>query len=150
MSDQYWLTEAQLKRIEPIFPGTRGIPRVDDRRVVSGITHVIRNGLRWRDAPAINGTFVRWSRMGIFDQIFASLAAESGPPDRVMIDDSATGHVRKAAGLAAYHNALRPLCLHILQRYLHRANRYLLTRSMSPDPGLVLERSAWHAITHGL
>jgi transposase len=60
---------------------------VDDRRVVSGIIYVIRNGLRWRDAPAVYGPhktlynrFVRWSRMGIFDRIFADLAAESGPP----------------------------------------------------------------------
>ena len=35
MSDQFWLTKAQLKRIEPFFPRTRGIPRVDDRRVVA-------------------------------------------------------------------------------------------------------------------
>ena len=48
MSDQFWLTKAQLKRIEPFFPRTRDIPCVDDRRVVSGIVHVIRNGLRWR------------------------------------------------------------------------------------------------------
>ena len=48
---------------------------MDDRRVVSGIVHVIRNGLRWRDAPAVYGPhktlykrFVRWSRMGIFDR----------------------------------------------------------------------------------
>jgi putative transposase len=53
MSDQFWLTKAQLKHLEPFFPQTRGIPRVDDRRVVSGIVHVIRNGLRWRDAPAV-------------------------------------------------------------------------------------------------
>jgi transposase len=45
----------RFKRIEPFFPRTRGIPRVDDRRVVSGIVHVIRNGLRWRDAPAVHG-----------------------------------------------------------------------------------------------
>jgi transposase len=51
MSDQFWLTKAQLKRIEIFFPRTRGIPRVDDQCVVSGIVHVIRNGLRWRDAP---------------------------------------------------------------------------------------------------
>jgi transposase len=69
MPDQFWLTKAQLERIEPFFPRTRGIPRVDDRRVVSGIVHVIRNGLRWRDAPAVYGShktlynrFVRWSR----------------------------------------------------------------------------------------
>jgi transposase len=46
MSDQFWLTEAQLNRIEPFVPRTRGIPRVDDRRVVAGIVHAIRNGLR--------------------------------------------------------------------------------------------------------
>ena len=91
MSGQFWLTKAQLERIEPFFPRTRGIPRVDDRHVVSGIVHVIRNDLRWRDAPAVYGPhktlynrFVRWSHMGIFDRIFANLAAESGPPDRVM------------------------------------------------------------------
>lgn len=48
MSDQFWLTKDQLKRLDPFFPWTRGIPRVDDRRMVSGIVHVIRNGLRWR------------------------------------------------------------------------------------------------------
>jgi len=70
MSDQYWLTKAQLKNIGSFFPRTRGIPRVDDRRVVSGIIHVIRNGLRWRDTPAVYGPhktldnpFVRSSRI---------------------------------------------------------------------------------------
>jgi len=106
MSDQFWLTKAQLKRIAPFFPRTRGIPRADDRRVVSGIVHVIRNGLRWRDAPAVYGPhktlynrFVRWSRMGIFDRIFANLAAESGPPDRVMIDSTHLKAHRTAASL---------------------------------------------------
>ena len=65
MSDQFWLTKAQLKRIEPSFSRTRGIPRVDDRRVFSGIVHVIRNGLRWRDAPAVYG-LVRRSTTGSF------------------------------------------------------------------------------------
>jgi putative transposase len=105
-SDQFWLTKAQLKRIEPFSPRTRGIPRVDDRRVVSGIAHVIQNGLRWRDAPAVYGPhktlynrFVRWSRMGIFDRIFANLAAESGPPNRMMIDSTHLKAHRTAASL---------------------------------------------------
>jgi putative transposase len=51
MSDQYWLSEAQLERIKPYFPLSHGRPRVDDRRVISGIVQVIRNDLRWRDAP---------------------------------------------------------------------------------------------------
>ncbi len=106
MSDQFWLTKAQLKRIEPHFPLSHGVPRVDDRRVVSGIIHVIRNGLRWRDAPEVYGPhktlynrFVRWSRMGVFDRIFANLAAEEGPPDRLMIDSTHLKAHRTAASL---------------------------------------------------
>ena len=55
MSDLIWLWEAQMRRIEPYFPLSHGVPRVDDRRVISGIIFVIRNGLRWRDAPAEYG-----------------------------------------------------------------------------------------------
>ena len=93
MSDQFWLSEAQLKQIEPYFPLSHGVPRVDDRKVVSGIIHVIRNGLRWRDAPEVYGPhktlynrFIRWSRMGIFDEIFTALVAQGGTPERLMID----------------------------------------------------------------
>ena len=106
MLDQFWLTEAQLKRIEPYFPLSHGVPRVDDHRVVSGIIHVIRNGLRWRDAPEVYGPhktlynrFVRWSRMGIFDRIFANLAAKEGPPGRLMIDSTHLKAHRTAASL---------------------------------------------------
>lgn len=52
MSDLWLLSEAQMRRIEPCFPLSHRIPRVDDRRIVSGIIFVIRNGLRWRDASA--------------------------------------------------------------------------------------------------
>jgi len=116
MSDQFWLTKAQLERIEPHFPNSRGIPRVNDQRVVSGIIHVIRNGLRWRDAPADYGPhktlynrFVRWSRMGVFDRIFANLAAEGGRPDRLMIDSTHLKVHRTAASLlkkGIHHAAL--------------------------------------------
>jgi len=93
MSDQFWLSEKQLARIKPYFPLPHGVPRVDDRKVISGIIHVIRNGLRWRDAPPVYGPhktlynrFIRWSKMGVFDKIFAALVAENGPPERLMID----------------------------------------------------------------
>ena len=55
MGDLIWLSEAQMRRIEPYFPLSYGVPRVDDRRIISGIIFVIRNGLRWRDAPADYG-----------------------------------------------------------------------------------------------
>ena len=93
MSDLIWLSEAQMRRIEPYFPLSHGVPRVDDRRVLSGIIFVIRNGLRWRDAPkdygphkTIYNRFIRWSRLGVFNKIFAALAAKGGTPDRLMID----------------------------------------------------------------
>ena len=75
------------------FPLSHGVPRVDDRKVISGIIHVIRNGLRWRDAPAVYGPhktlynrFIRWPRMGVFDKIFTALVSENGVPDRLMVD----------------------------------------------------------------
>ncbi|MBB4861158.1 transposase [Novosphingobium chloroacetimidivorans] len=78
-----------MRPIKPHFPLSYGVPRVDDRRVVSGINFVIRNGLRWRDAPAAYGPprtlydrFIRWSRLGVFNKIFAALAAKGGQPDR--------------------------------------------------------------------
>lgn len=84
MSHLIWLSEAQMRQIEPHFPLSHGVPRVDDRRIISGIIFVIRNGLRWRDAPAAYGTpktiynrFIRWSRMGVFNRIFAALAAKA-------------------------------------------------------------------------
>ena len=51
MSDLYWLTDEQMARLQPYFPKSHGRERVDDRRVLSGIIFVNRNGLRWRDAP---------------------------------------------------------------------------------------------------
>ena len=50
MDDLFWLTEAQMERLKPFFPLSHGVPRVDDRRVLSGIIFINRNGLRWRDA----------------------------------------------------------------------------------------------------
>lgn len=51
MSDLMLLSDAQMRRIEPFFPLSHGVPRVDDRLVLSGIIFVLRNGLRWRDVP---------------------------------------------------------------------------------------------------
>ena len=106
MSDLIWLSEAQMRRIEPHFPLSHGMPRVDDRRIISGIIFVIRNGLRWRDAPAeygppktIYNRFIRWSRMGVFNRIFAALSARGGKPDQLMIDATHLKAHRTAASL---------------------------------------------------
>ncbi len=66
MGDLILLSEAQMRQIEPYFPLSHGVRRVDDRRVISGIVFVIRNGLRWLDVPrdygphkTIHNRFVR-------------------------------------------------------------------------------------------
>ena len=51
MSDLFWLNDAQMARLNPFFPKSHGKPRVDDRRVLSGIIFINRNGLWWRYAP---------------------------------------------------------------------------------------------------
>ena len=73
---------------------------------MSGIVFVIRNGLRWRDAPrsygphkTIYNRFIRWSRLGVFNKIFAELARKGGKPERIMIDATHLKAHRTAASL---------------------------------------------------
>ena len=106
MSDLFMLSKAQIRRIEPYFPLSHGVPRVDDRRILSGIVFVIRNGLRWRDAPAAYGPhktiynrFMRWSRLGVFNKMFSALAATSDADDVLMIDATHLKAHRTAASL---------------------------------------------------
>jgi putative transposase len=104
MTDLLLLSDAQMRRIEPYFPLSHGIPRVDDRRILSGILFVIRNGVRWRDAPTgygphktIYNRFVRWSRLGVFDRIFCELAKDGDGV--LMIDATHLKAHRTAASL---------------------------------------------------
>ena len=103
----FWLTDKQFARLRPLLPNKpRGVPRVDDSRVISGIIHVIRSGLMWRDAPDIYGPhktlynrFVRWSQAGVFNRIFEELAAESQATGTIMIDATHLKAHRTAASL---------------------------------------------------
>jgi transposase len=106
MSDLFMLSEKQFNRIKPYFPLSHGVARVDDLRVLSGIIYVIKNGLQWKDAPKSYGPhktlynrFMRWSKMGIFNRIFAELAGKEETPDRLMIDATHLKAHRTAASL---------------------------------------------------
>ena len=106
MSDFIWLSEAQIRRIERYFSLSHGVPRVDDRRVISGIIFVIRNGLRRRDAPAeygphktIYNRFIRWSRLGVFNNIFVGLSGNACKYNALMIDARRLKPYRTAASL---------------------------------------------------
>jgi transposase len=102
MIRRFLLSERQMARISPHFPLSHGVPRVDDRRVVSGIVYVIR--LQWKDAPkgygphkTLYNRFIRWCRLGVFDRIFA--AGEGPKPERIMIDSTRLKAHRTAASL---------------------------------------------------
>jgi len=77
--EYFWLDDDQFARLEPHLPtDTRGKVRVDDRRVISGIVHVLKSGCRWIDAPTIYGPyktlynrFVRWAAKGIWTNIIS-------------------------------------------------------------------------------
>ena len=107
MSNLFWLTEAQMDRLRPFFPKSHGRPRVDDRRVLSGIIFINRNGLRWCDAPAVYGPpktlynrWKRWCGMGVFARIMEGLASEAAEQKTVMIDATYLKAHRTASSLA--------------------------------------------------
>lgn len=48
----FWLNDDEWQKIEPLLPmDVRGKDRADDRRVISGIIHVLKSGCRWCDCP---------------------------------------------------------------------------------------------------
>lgn len=106
MANLYWMSDVEWARIEPHLPrGRRGAHRVDDRRVISGIVHMLRSGARWRDCPpeygpptTIYNRFNRWSRQGIWRDIFEALTGESFVIGTAAIDSSAVKAHRSAAG----------------------------------------------------
>lgn len=106
MSDYFWLSDEQFRRLAPLLPNkSRGVPRVDDRRVISGIVHVLKSGGRWADAPSVYGPkktlynrFVRWSAKGVWTEVFHALSSAGGPPAEVLIDSSAVKAHRCASG----------------------------------------------------
>ena len=92
MSTLFYLSTGQIARIKPYFPLSHGVPRVDDRRIVSGIVYVIKNGLQWKDAPREYGPyktpynrFILWSRLSVFNKIFAELVEQNDSTS--MLDD---------------------------------------------------------------
>ena len=80
---RYELTDFEWAAIRSFLPNKpRGIPRVDDRRVLNGIFWVLRSGAPWRDLPETYGPhttrynrFVRWRHAGVWDRIMDALAA---------------------------------------------------------------------------
>jgi len=80
---RYELANYEWNTIKPMLPNKpRGVPRVNDRRVLNGIFWVLRSGAPWRDLPEAFGPyttcynrFVRWRRAGVWSRIIDTLAA---------------------------------------------------------------------------
>ena len=92
---RYELTDFEWTAIRPFLPNKpRGVPRVNDRRVLNGIFWIMRSGAPWRDLPESFGPyttcynrFVRWRMAGIWDLIVEALA-EAHDGSVQMIDTS--------------------------------------------------------------
>jgi transposase len=107
MGDFFWFSDAQWARIEPLLPtGVGGKQREDDRRVLSGIVHALKNGGRWADCArevygpkkTLYNRFVRWAERGVWERVFSALAGAEGAPDRLFIDSSCIKAHRCAGG----------------------------------------------------
>ncbi|MCP1470481.1 transposase [Sphingobium sp. OAS761] len=101
---RYDLTDFEWRVIQPLLPNKpRGVPRVDDRRVLNGIFWVLRSGAPWRDLPERYGPrttcynlFVRWRKAGVRDRLMDTItAAHDG--DIQMIDSTSIRAHQQAA-----------------------------------------------------
>ena len=107
MSELFLLSARQMARISPFFPLAHGVPRVDDRRVVSGIVYVIKHGLQWKNArPKATGhtrrfTIASSAGAGLRSSTasFAALSGEGPRPERIMINSTHLKAHRTAASL---------------------------------------------------
>ena len=99
----FWLSDEQWRQIEPRLPqDVRGKARVDDRRVISGIVHVIKSGCRWCDCPpeygpptTIYNRFVRWAERGVWERLFRELAARGRSTQTQMIDATTSRRIAR-------------------------------------------------------
>ena len=105
MAGEFWLDDRQWAAIEPLLPKNQpGAHRKDDRRILSGIIHVLKVGCRWQDCPALYGPpttiynrFHRWARRGLWRRLFETLVIVS-PNDMQIIDSTTAKAHRSAAG----------------------------------------------------
>ena len=105
MAGEFWLSDAQWEVIEPLLPKNQpGARRTDDRRVISGIVHVLKTGCRWQDCPSVYGPsttiynrFRRWTMRGLWRRLFEALAHAKPGEDQAIDSTTAKAH-RSAAG----------------------------------------------------
>jgi transposase len=124
MAHLFWLSDTQWAAIERYLPKNQpGARRVDDRRVISGIIHVLKTGCRWCDCPADYGPsttvynrFNRWSRRRFWVGLLEALATSGAVTRSTAIDSTYVKAQRCAHGgkggrkrrVSVHHAAGRP------------------------------------------
>ena len=111
----FWLSDEAWAVLEPLLPKNQpGARRVDDRRVISGIIHMLKSGGRWRDTPQDYGPYTtvynrwnRWSRRGIWRRILVALAAAGHLGETAHLDSTYVKAHRSAAGGKGGHRRRR-------------------------------------------
>ena len=106
MADLFWLSDEQWAVLEPFMPTNQpGARRVDDRRVISGIVHMLKAGGRWRDCPDAYGPhttvynrYNRWSRRGFWRAMLAALAEAGWVAETAALDSTYVKAHRSAHG----------------------------------------------------
>ncbi len=103
MASEFFLSDQQWAVIKPLLPTKQpDARRVDDRRVLSGVIHVLRTGCRWQDTPSVYGPsttiynrFHRWSQRGIWQGMLAALIEVT--PGGIQAIDSTTAKAQRAS-----------------------------------------------------
>ena len=125
----FWLSASEWARVEPHLPrGRPGARRVDDRRVISGIIHMLKTGARWRDCPSeygpyttIYNRFNRWSKQGIWEDVFYALSGSSGVIGSTAVDST---HIKGIARQPAQKGGLRTRHRPLARRTVDQNSRH--------------------------
>jgi transposase len=97
---RYELSDFEWGVIEPHLPNkVRGVPRVDDRKVLNGILWRFRTGSPWADVPERYGPsttcynrFVRWRKAGVWDRLLAAVS-KAFDGEIIMIDSPVSASI---------------------------------------------------------
>lgn len=117
MRNLFWLDDAAWSAIEPLLPKNgAGARRVDDRRIISGIIHVLQSGCRWRDCPTEYGPYTtvynrfnRWSRRKVWQKLYQTFVEPGRIGQTVAIDSTTVKAHRSATGAKKKRGKIRPL-----------------------------------------
>ncbi|BAB49202.1 mlr1955 [Mesorhizobium japonicum MAFF 303099] len=134
---RYDLTDVEWRVIEPLLLNkSRGVPRVDDRRVLNGIFWVLRSGAPWRDLPERYGPrttcynrFVRWRKAGVWDRLMDAITAAHDGTIQMIDSTSVRAHQQAATAKRGARSLSRSIT-----RRAHDQDSRRRRRAGPPDP----------------